>query len=186
MFNEEKVLNGCRKGKTKCQRLLYEHFHRKMFAIALRYCKTRLDAEDVLQESFIKVFKKIKDFRGDCPLEFWVKRIVINTALKQYRSKLYQYPQQDIEELYDFIPDQETPLSRYSFKELLKLIQELPEKCQVVFNLYAVEGYQHKEIADMLNISTGTSKSQYSRAKYLLQKKIKQQETVKYESYRGK
>lgn len=184
MHDEKKLIEGCRRGKRKCQQQLYEHYSKKMFAVCLRYAKSRLDAEDILQEAFIKVFANIERFRGECPLKQWIKRIVINTALKHNRSKLYQYPAKDILELENYLPDKDITLSNFNFNELLKLIQQLPDGCQAIFNLYAIEGYPHKEIAQMLDISEGTSKSQYARAKALLQKMIEQEEEVTYEQYK--
>ncbi len=178
MQNEQKLIAGCQKGKRNAQKQLYEMYSNSMFVVSLRYAKGRLEAEDILQESFIKVFEKIKSFRGEVPLEFWIKRIVINTALNHERSKLYQYPSHDITEMDNQLPDAEVILSSYNFKELLAMVQQLPDRAQVVFNLYAIEGYQHKEIAEMLNITEGTSKSQYARAKLLLQEMIKKHETV--------
>lgn len=178
MQNEQKLIAGCQKGKRSAQKQLYEMYSNSMFVVSLRYAKGRLEAEDILQESFIKVFEKIKNFRGECPLEFWIKRIVINTALNHERSKLYQYPSYDVADMDNQLPDTEVTLSNYNFKELLAMVQQLPDRCQVVFNLYAIEGYQHKEIAEMLKITEGTSKSQYARAKLLLQEMIKKHETV--------
>jgi RNA polymerase sigma factor (sigma-70 family) len=180
MQNEIALIQECIRGNKKSQQKLYESYHRKMFVIALRYSKTRLDAEDILQEAFIKVFANLGNFRQDCPLEAWVKRIVVNTALKHNRSKLYAQPQEDILEMENQITDGDFSISQYHFKELLAMIQKLPLKCQMVFNLYAIEGYQHAEIAQMLDISEGTSKSQYSRAKTLLQSMILENEEVRY------
>ncbi len=184
MLEEKKLIDGCRKGKKKYQKALYEQYSRKMFVVCLRYAKARLEAEDILQESFIKVFANIASFRGECPLEQWIKRIVVNTALKNNRSKLYLYPAHDVEALSNYLPAPEITISDYSFQELLALIQKLPERCQIVFNLYAIEGYKHQEIAKMLEISEGTSKSQYARAKTLLQEMIKQNEEESYEQLR--
>ncbi|NJO00430.1 MAG: sigma-70 family RNA polymerase sigma factor [Bacteroidia bacterium] len=184
MLNEEKLIDGCSKGKRKYQKMLYEQYSSKMFVVSLRYTKSRLDAEDTLQDAFVKVFSNIQNFRRECPLEHWIKKIVINTALKHKRSKLYDYPTKDVEEMENLLPDREFTLSNYHFNELLKFVQQLPDRCQVIFNLYAIEGYQHKEIAEMLKINEGTSKSQYSRAKMLLQKMILQNEEVRYEQFR--
>jgi len=178
MQDEKKLIAGCQKGKRRVQKQLYDLYSKSMFVVSLRYAKGHLEAEDILQEAFIKVFEKINSFKGECPLEFWIKKIVINTALNHERSKLYQYPAYDVMEMDNILPDAEITLSNYNFKELLAMIQQLPERCQVVFNLYAIEGYQHKEIAEMLEITEGTSKSQYSRAKLLLQEMIKKHETV--------
>lgn len=169
MLTEEELITGCCKNDRKVQKHLYEKYSRRMLVICLRYTKNQLEAEDILQESFIKVFENIKKFRKECPLEAWIKRIVINTALKNNRSKLYLHPAVDIEHVENNFNENIT-LNNYNYRELLELIRQLPPRYQIVFNLYAIEGYQHKEIAEMLGTTEGTSKSQYSRARIILQK----------------
>lgn len=166
-LEDNELITGCCKGARNAQRALYEKYSGQMYPIALRYSKMQQEAEDILQESFIKVFDKIKNFRRDSSLPYWIKRIVINTALNHQRSKLYLYPMVDVQDLKHY-SDSETTLSGFSYQELLKMVKRLPTGCQVIFNLYAIEGYKHFEIAEMLEISEGTSKSQYARAKGLL------------------
>lgn len=170
-ISEDKLISGCQKEKRAYQQALYDKYCDGMYLVALRYSKMQQEAEDILQEAFIKVFKNIKDFRKDSSLAYWIKRIVVNTALNHQRSKLYLYPMVDVEELNHW-KDKESILSGLSHQELLALIQELPSGCQVIFNLFAIEGYKHHEIAKELGISEGTSKSQYSRAKSILVGKI--------------
>ena len=170
-ISEDKLISGCQKEKREYQQALYDRFSGGMYLVALRYSKMQQEAEDILQEAFIKVFKNIKDFRQDSSLAYWIKRIVVNTALNYQRSKLYLYPMVDVEELNHW-KDKESILSNISHQELLALIQELPGGCQVIFNLFAIEGFKHHEIAKELGISEGTSKSQYSRAKSILVEKI--------------
>ena len=177
MTSEEKLIEGCQKGKKKFQKKLYESYNKKLFVVCLRYTRSRLDAEDVLQEAFIKIFANIQTFRGESSLEGWMKRIVINTALNLYRSKINQFPTKDIEDVSNQLKEEEFTLSNFSLKELLQMIQSLPDGCREIFNLY-VDGFKHKEIAEKLNISIGTSKSQYSRAKVLLQEMIKKNEAM--------
>jgi len=141
----------------------------------MRYSKTTAEAEDILQEAFVKVFQGIKDFRHESKLETWMTRIMVNTALNQQRKKLYLFPMVDVQDI--DLPQQEVSLSSLHFTQLLEMIQSLPQGCQVVFNLFAIEGYNHKEIAQLLGISEGTSKSQYSRAKSLLQQKLLKEST---------
>lgn len=176
---EEELLQGCREGKRSAQHELYQRYAKAMYAICLRYTKTTPEAEDVLQEACVKVFSKIDSFKGESTLGYWIKRIVINTALNHQRSKLYLYPMVDVEEMNDR-SGVETTLSSYNYQELLEMITSLPDGSQVIFNLYAIEGYKHQEIAKMLGISEGTSKSQYARAKQLLQKKLESNERVNY------
>ncbi len=170
MFSEQELIDGCCKGNRSHQKALYERFCRKMTSICMRYSKTTAEAEDILQEGFVKVFQGIKDFRHESKLETWITRIMVNTALNQQRKKLYLFPMVDVQDI--DLPQQEVSLSSLHFTELLEMIQSLPQGCQVVFNLFAIEGYNHKEIAELLGISEGTSKSQYSRAKMLLQQKL--------------
>lgn len=174
----DQLIERCIKGERKAQRELYNLFSAKMFVVALRYTKARQEAEDILQESFIKVFDRIKGFTKKAKLETWIHKIVINTALNNNRGKLYMFPMSDVEVLTEN-EDDEMIISGYSLDELLEMIRELPTGCQVIFNLFAIEGYNHREIAKKLNISAGTSKSQYARAKMLLQKRLKK-ESVHY------
>ena len=178
-FSEENLIKGCQKGDREYQQALYDKYCDGMYLVALRYSKMQQEAEDILQEAFVKVFRNIKDFRKDSSLAYWIKRIVVNTALNHQRSKLYLYPMVDVTELNDW-SENESIISSMGYQELLELIQELPTGCQVIFNLFAIEGYKHHEIAKQLEISEGTSKSQYSRAKSILIQKIMNQEQSRY------
>lgn len=178
-ISEEKLIKGCQKGKREYQQALYDKYANGMYLVALRYSKMQQEAEDILQEAFVKVFKNIENFRKDSSLAYWIKRIVVNTALNHQRSKLYLYPMVDVTELNNW-SDKESVISGLGYQELLALIRELPTGCQVIFNLFAIEGYKHHEIAKKLEISEGTSKSQYSRAKSILVEKIMNQEQQKY------
>ena len=181
MHDQKSLIEQCAASDRHAQKKLYDLYSGRMFVICLRYCKSQLEAEDVLQEAFIKVFKNIKNFRGDSRLEFWIKRIVINTALNHQRSKLYQFPMYDVEEMHQ-LQNSENVLSDFHLEELLEMVQSLPEGCRLVFNLYAIEGYNHKEIGEILKISEGTSKSQFSRARKLLQEKILKEKERSYEN----
>ncbi len=180
MLSETELIEGCRKGSRVSQKALYERYCRKMLVVCLRYSKTTAEAEDIVQEGFVKVFHSIKDFRQESKLETWITRIMVNTALNVQRKKLYLYPMVDVTEI--VLPEPEMSLSRIHFTQLLEMIQALPQGCQIVFNLFAIEGYSHKEIAEMLEISEGTSKSQFSRAKSLLQAKLLKESNY-YERY---
>lgn len=170
MLSEQELIEGCREGKRSFQKALYDRYCRKMMVVCLRYAKTTAEAEDILQEGFVKVFQGIKNFRQESKLETWMTRIMVNTALNLQRKKLYLFPMVDVQEI--DLPEEEISLSNVHFTQLLELIQSLPQGCRVVFNLFAIEGYNHKEIAELLGISEGTSKSQYSRARSLLQQKL--------------
>ena len=179
MIGEKDIIKGCIKGDRHAQRAFYNHFAPKMMAVSARYAKSTGEAEDIIQEAFIKIFKSIDKFRGESRLDYWVKRIVINTALNYQRSKLYMFPMVDVEDI-SFKTNDDYSIEGYQFEELLALIRTLPEGCQIIFNLFAIEGFSHKEIASMLEISEGTSKSQYARARSLLQKKLLKEKNVNY------
>ncbi len=147
--------------------------------IALRYTKSTAEAEDILQEGFLKVFQNIGSLTNESSLDAWIRRIIVNTALNQNRSKIYMFPMTEVDESTSSTVE-EFNLSNLGFKELLVLIQSLPDGCRVIFNMYALDGYSHKEIAKMLEISTGTSKSQLSRARELLKSKLGKRREVNY------
>lgn len=178
MYAEEELVEGCARGDRRFQRALYERFAGGMYVVCCRYCPGQQEAEDVLQEAFIKVFEKIGAFRKESSLAWWIKRIVVNTALNANRSKLYLYPMVDVQDLQE-ASEQENGLQAYSHQELLEIIRALPDGCRVIFNLYAIEGYKHHEIAEMLQISEGTSKSQYARARSLLRERLEQKREMK-------
>lgn len=180
MLNEKELIEGCCKGKRASQKALYDHFSKKMMVVCLRYSKSIAEAEDILQEAFVKVFNNLKDFRSESKLETWITRIMVNTALNARRRKMYLYPMVDIENV--DLPDTELSISSIHFSQLLEMIQSLPQGCQVIFNMFAIEGFSHKEIAEMLGISEGTSKSQFARAKSLLQTKLLKESSF-YERY---
>ncbi len=179
MNDDNSLCKGCIEGDRKAQRKLYERYSERLFAVSMRYCRSDLEAEDVLQESFIKIFNKIESFRGDSSLYYWMKRVVVHTALNHQRSKLYAFPMVDVENV-PMSMDESMSLASFRLQELMKMIRNLPPGCSVIFNLYAIEGYTHKEIAEMLEISEGTSKSQYSRARGLLQNMIEKENRVSY------
>ncbi len=175
MLSEKELVRGCAKGERTAQRTLYDRYCRRLMAVCLRYAKSVPEAEDVLQEGFMKIFNGIKSFRFESKLDTWMTRIIINTALNHQRQKLYLLPMVDVEEA-DLPADEKMNLADFHLDELMRLVQSLPDGCRLVFNLYAVEGYGHQEIGELLGISEGTSKSQYNRAKNLLRAKL---ETVK-------
>lgn len=172
-YTEQELIEGCSKGNRSCQYALYEQFSRRMMAVCLRYSKSTQQAEDILQEGFVKVFQHIKDFRKQSQLETWITRIMVNTALNMHRKKLYLFPMVDVKET--ALADPNENLDSLAFDQLVEMIQSLPHGCQLIFNMYAVEGYTHQEIAGLLGITEGTSKSQYARAKELLRKQLQQE-----------
>ncbi|MCA0365939.1 MAG: RNA polymerase sigma factor [Spirosomataceae bacterium] len=173
MSNDQQIVEACIRQERVAQRKLYEQFSGKLFGVAMRYMKDREEAQDVLQDAFVKIFRKIDTFRFDCPLEAWMRKIVVNTALKVLQKNA-QMKWVDIDGQYDLEDQNQQNLGLENMKmdTLLGMVNELPEGSRMVFNLYAIEGYKHHEIAEMLGINEGTSKSQYSRAKNLLSEKI--------------
>ena len=168
MITESDLIKGCLNGDRRMQEELYKRHSPRMYAVCLRYAGNAGEAEDILQEGFIKVYKKLHSYRGDGSFEGWIRRIFVNTAIEHFRRKTYQQP---ITEQHETTVEGKylTVLDDLAEKDIMKLIQELSPGYRTVFNLYVIEGYTHKEIADMLDISEGTSKSQLSRAKVILQ-----------------
>ncbi len=169
---ESDLLRGCMEGNRRMQEELYRRFSPRMYAVCLRYAGNAEEAEDILQEGFIKVFKKLDSFRSEGSFEGWVRRIFVNTAIEHFRRKRYLMPVTEKEE--NTIEGKYiSVLDELAEKDILALVQELSPGYRTVFNMYVVEGYTHKEIADMLGISEGTSKSQLSRAKVILQDMVR-------------
>jgi len=154
------------------QEELYRRFSPRMYGVCLRYAGSAEEAQDILQEGFIKVYKKLDSYRGEGSFEGWIRRIFVNTAIEHFRRKTYQQP---ITERHEATVEGKylSVLDTLAEKDIMKLIQQLSPGYRTVFNLYVVEGYTHKEISDMLDISEGTSKSQLSRAKVILQDLVK-------------
>ncbi|MBL7858340.1 MAG: RNA polymerase sigma factor [Cyclobacteriaceae bacterium] len=184
MPTEQELIDGCRKGNRASQKALYERYCRKMMMVCLRYSKSVGEAEDILQEGFVKVFQGIKDFRQESKLDTWITRIMVNTALNVQRKKLYLLPMVDVEKA--DLQEDEISLSGIQVTELLEMIQTLPQGCQIVFNLFAIEGYSHREVSEMLGISEGTSKSQFARARSLLQQKLEKESSYYLKYGEGK
>ena len=158
----------CLKLKPGAQKMLYEHFAPYMLGVCFRYTKNLEDAEDILQNGFVKVFKHLKQFKGEGELGAWIRKIMVNTALNYLKSnKRYQYDL-SFDEMPLHVVSTDNPEVNLQTKQLAELIRQLPTGFQTVFNLHAVEGYSHVEIASMLGISDGTSRSQYARARALL------------------
>jgi RNA polymerase sigma-70 factor (ECF subfamily) len=175
LYNQ--LIADCLKNKRTAFKELYDLMSPKMFAICLRYADNYHTAEDLLQEGFIKVFKYISNYRGDGSFEGWMKRIFVNTAIEHFRKNARMYPIVSLD-TEDFSLNVTHIADSLELQDLQKMIQKLSPGYRTVFNLYAVEGYSHKEIGDLLNISEGTSKSQLSRARYLLQKMLQDSELV--------
>jgi RNA polymerase sigma factor (sigma-70 family) len=175
--NEHDLIQGSIKGDRKVQELLYHRFAPKMYAVCLRYSGNTDDAQDLLQEGFIKVFKNLGKFRGEGSFEGWIRRIFVNTSIEYFRKKVNMLTVTGTHEV--TIEDKEwTVLDSLAEKDIFAMIQQLSPGYRSVFNLHVVEGYSHKDIGEMLGINEGTSKSQLARAKAVLKKMVETRLTI--------
>ena len=172
----EQLVKGCKKADPKAQRMLYQKYNRKMFAICKRYLSDAFEAEDAMINGFMKVYDHVRQYEGSGSFEGWMKRIMVNESLSMIRKKKVMHVELDQAEIHGEV-SYDAISSTLQADELMKMVEELPIGYRTVFNLYAIEGYNHKEIADMLSITEGTSKSQLSRARMLLQQALLKQDT---------
>jgi RNA polymerase sigma-70 factor (ECF subfamily) len=168
---EEELINGCKARIRSAQRSLYDQYSSKMYALCYRYVKDSMEAEDVLVTAFTRIFERIDQFKGEGSFEGWIRRVVVNEALTYLRRNRSMYLETDLEAA-EREPHYQNISDHLEAEELMQMIQELPSGYRIVFNLYAIDGYSHKEIADQLGISENTSKSQLSRARTALQKML--------------
>jgi RNA polymerase sigma-70 factor (ECF subfamily) len=173
MMSDQQIIGLCAKHDRKAQQELYDKYSGLLLGVCLRYAADRAEAEDILQDSFLKIFFNIKDYTGSGSFTGWLRKVTVNTAITNYHKNLKYRYHVDIEEFVSM----ETGTTSFeedffNSEELLRVLNELPAGFRMVFNLYAVEGYKHKEIGEMLGIDTNTSKSQYSRAKAALRSKL--------------
>ena len=171
-MDDFKLVSECLKGNSKAQKALFERFAPKMYAVCLRYMKREEAAKDVLQDGMIKVFLKLGDFKNEGVLEGWIRRVMVNTCLDQLRKDLKFQTDVQLGDVEYKLENKEFTVETLMADDLLKLVNAMPEGYKVVFNLFAIEGYSHKEIADTLGISENTSKSQYLRAIAYLRDRI--------------
>jgi len=166
------IIRGCKRGKPKSQEALYSRFASAMYGICMQYASSEEDAQDIMQEGFIKVFNKLDQVKNPAAFPGWIRRVMINTALEKYRSQVLL---QRVDEVREKVQEEANDeiFDTLTSKELVELIQTLSPRYRMVFNLYAIEGYSHQEISKELGISVGTSKSNLSRARAILQDKIK-------------
>lgn len=170
-MSEDELIKGCVKNNPTCQRILFEQYAGIIMTICLRYSNDRYEAEDILQEAFIRIFRYIKQYKFEGSFEGWMKRIVVNTALKILQKKVIRFSELN-EEIIALPKTEPEAWSDLSKQEILKLISNLPIGYRVVFNLYVMEQYSHEEIAKILKINAGTSRSQLAKAKKKLQEQI--------------
>ena len=175
---EKQLIERCQKGDGKAMKYLYEHYADKMLGVCYRYVNDRDTARDLLHDGFVTVFTKISDFRGDGAFEGWLRRIFVNTALGFLRKNANLNDSRQVDDMFDLSENGASVLEKMSAAELLETIGRMPDGYRTVLNLYAVEGYSHKEIADLLNISENTSRSQYARAKSYLQRSLTKMELI--------
>lgn len=170
-MDEAWVIEECRKGNPKAQRSLYEYFAPRMMGVCIRYAGNRDAAGDLLQDGFVKVFTRLDEYTATGSLEGWVRRIFINCALEKIRKeRIFSKVIEGEIDVEDTLP---SVLETLTEMEMLQMIRLLPEGYRAVFNLFAIEGFSHKEIGEMLHITEGTSRSQYARARQSLQEMIK-------------
>ena len=173
-MDEKQLIKGCINNDRKAQKALYDKYSKRMMAVCLRYVKDTEDARDLLQEGFVKLFMNIHTYIGDGLLDGWVRKIFVNCALERLRHQDVLRNADDIDEtVYADIPD-ESSVSQLYADEIMACVQSLPDGFRTVFNMFAIEGYSHKEISEKLNITESTSRSQYLRARKMLQKMILQ------------
>jgi RNA polymerase sigma factor (sigma-70 family) len=179
-MSEEEMIKGCVKEDKTCQYALYEAYAGKMLAVCRRYGRTDHEAEDMLQEGFIKVFDNISRFKGEGSFEGWIRRIMVNTALKAYSKNSFRKEVIGLDHVYDK-GENTMVIEKISSVELMKLINAMPEGYKLVFNLYALEGFSHAEIASSLGCEPVTSRTQLSKARRWLQQKIAEIKIAEYE-----
>jgi RNA polymerase sigma-70 factor (ECF subfamily) len=169
----DQLIQDCQKNSIRAQEQLYKLLAPKMFAACLKYSRNRADAEDNLQDGFLLIFQKIGQFQFKGSFEGWAKRVMINNVLQRYRTEgIFELVSENTPD----IEDVEIESDNISMDYLLGIIQQLPDRYRMVFNLYVIDGYSHKEIAEMLSITDGTSKSNLARARMILKEKIEAQQ----------
>lgn len=168
-IDEKQLIADCLLGNRKAQQRLYELYSGKMMGLCLRYCKNKDTARDLLHDGFLKIYTRLDSFEGKGSFEGWMRRIMVNTALEYLRKQVDEGHSIDIEEAYSLTNGDYGVLERMQAEELIKLIQKLPDGYRMAFNLFVVEGYSHKEIAEALNITESSSRVYVTRAKQLLQ-----------------
>ena len=168
----EQLIKACKKQNLNAQSQLYQKYKDDLFILCLKYCSNREEAQDNLQDSFIEIFSKIKKFKGTGSFEGWLKRITINKAIDKYKKKDHLNIVINNDILQDHTHIEVSTIDNIALQDILKYIQDLPPRYRMVFNLYELDGYSHKDIAALLNITVSTSKSNLHRAKNLLQTKM--------------
>lgn len=172
-LTDEELVQGCLKGKAKCQKALYEKYGPRMMAICERYARNSMEAEDNFHEAFMNIFRKIHQYKGGS-FYSWMRRVFINVSINNYHKHKKHYFQDDIDEAVSIESMDASAVSQMTEAELMSKVDQLPRGCRTVFCLYVIDGYKHVEIANILGISEGTSKSQLFKAREMLKKSISQ------------
>jgi len=178
-MDDATLIKECLSGSVRAQKTLFDKFAPKMLGVCLRYCKSKQQAEDALQEGFIKVFLKLKDFKLEGSFEGWIRRIMVNTALDTLRKEMKISSNLDAEEALSKKESNDVILSQLAAAELMALVRTMPDGYRVVFNMFAIEGFSHQEIAQNLGITESTSKSQYLRARAYLRERLEKDNSAK-------
>lgn len=176
-MTEFEIIEGCKNKDPRSQRALFDRFAGKMMGVCLRYANDASEAEDMLQDAFLRIFQHIDQFKFEGAFEGWIRRVVVNAAIRTIEKKKIQYKELE-ENMYDVPRVEATAYNHLNQEELMKLINQLPDGYRIVFNLSAIEGYSHEEIGAMLNIQPGTSRSQLVKARKMLQYQILQLQKV--------
>jgi RNA polymerase sigma-70 factor (ECF subfamily) len=171
-MSEKQLIEGCLNGNRSAQKELYDLYSSKMMGLCMRYVGNRETARDLLQDGFVKVFTSLKLYSGTGSFESWMRKIFVNVTMEHFRKKDFLYDTMDLDSIQSSTEDNST-VSRLSAEMIMELVQRLPDGFRTIFNLFAIEGYSHKEIGEQLQISEATSRSQYARARQWLQKWIK-------------
>ena len=169
-MTDEDLVKECVSGNAIAQKKFYDLFARKMMGVCLRYSNDYDEAQDILQDGFVKIFNKLPAFESKGSLEGWVRRIMVNTALDAYRKAKKHQNNVDVDSVSYLLDSDDYTIESINANDLLKIIHSIPEGYRVVFNLFAIEGYSHKEIAERLGVTESTSESQFSRARKMLRK----------------
>jgi RNA polymerase sigma-70 factor (ECF subfamily) len=173
MLSEAELIKRCLDGDADAQKQLYERYAPKLWPVCLRYAKNKMSAEDIMQEGFIRIYKYLGYYKGDGSFEGWLRRTMVNTAINYYKKNLKQADDRNIDFVYGLKNDDVDAVSKMTAEEIVSVVQTLPDGYRTIFNLFVIEGYPHKEIANILGISENTSKSQLSRARVILQEKLR-------------
>jgi RNA polymerase sigma-70 factor (ECF subfamily) len=168
----EKLINGCKEGKRGARKELFDKYRSLLLGICLRYSKNKSEAEDILMEGFINIYTKINTYSHQGAFEGWMRKVMVNTAIDYHRKNEKYNKPDDIDEHYNIQSKDEDALKQLSAKEIMALIQKMPPGYRLVFNLYAIEGYTHKEISQKFEISVSTSKSQLQKARLWIIKRL--------------